>query len=56
MSKELRSKIDTRTFKCIFLSYGDKAFGFRFSNPKEKKIVRSWDAVLRENQFLEDFG
>ena len=56
MPKELRSKLDAKTFECIFLGYGDKEFGFRLWDPKEKKIIRSRDVVFRENQFLKDFG
>ena len=39
MPNELRSKLDAKTFECIFLGCGDKEFGFRLWDPKEKKIV-----------------
>lgn len=49
--KELMSKFDSKTFEYIFLCYEGEEFDFKFWDPKEKKIVRSWDMVFRENYF-----
>ena len=46
--KENRSKLDNKVKKCIFNGYKDNINGFKFWNPITKKIVFSWDVVIKE--------
>jgi len=41
--RDERSKMDAKTRQCIFISYGEDEFGYRFYDPVEKKLVRSRD-------------
>ena len=52
--KDERSKVDVKTQQCIFVGYGQDQFGYRFYDPVQKKLVRSYDAVFIENQTIED--
>ena len=54
--KDERSKLDAKTRECIFISYGHDEFGYRFYDPVEKKLVRSCDVILVEDQTIEDIG
>ncbi|KAK8957035.1 hypothetical protein KSP39_PZI000307 [Platanthera zijinensis] len=49
--KDERSKLESKTRKCIFLGYGHNGeLGYRFFDPVAKKLVRSRDAVFCEEQ------
>ena len=52
--KDERSKLDAKSKECIFISYGEKEFGYRFYDHVEKKLVRSHDVKLMEDQTIED--
>ena len=52
--KDERSKLDKKTRQCIFISYGEDEFGYRFYDPVEKKLVRSRDVQFMEDQTIED--
>ena len=54
VSKELGEKLGARTTPCIFLGDGDDGFGYRLWDPVEMKVIRSQDAVLREDLTIED--
>ena len=56
VSKDERSKLDTKTRKCIFIVYGHDEFGYRFYDPVEKKLVRSCDVIFVKDQTIEDIG
>lgn len=49
VSKDERSKLDTKTQQCIFIGYDLDNFGYRIYDPVEKKLVRSCDVVFIEN-------
>lgn len=49
VSKDERSKLDTKTKKCVFLRYGLDDFSYRLYDLTVKKIVRSRDIVFFEN-------
>lgn len=44
-----RSKLDTKTRKCIFLGYGQNEFSYKLYDPISKKVVRSRDVVFVED-------
>ena len=55
MPKEQRSKLDSKSTPCIFVGYGDAEFGYKLWDPKEKKMIKSWDVVFHKNENLVDF-
>ena len=54
VSKDERSKLDAKSRQCIFIGYGEDEFGYRFYDSIEKKLVRSRDVKLMEDQTIED--
>ena len=52
--KDERSKLDVKTKQCIFIGYGQDEFGYHFSGPIDKKLIRSRDIVFFEDQTIED--
>lgn len=42
------SKLDANSRKCYFIGYGDKAFGYRFWDDQNRKIIRSRDDTFNE--------
>ena len=52
--KDERSKLDAKSRQCIFISYGENEFGYRFYDPLEKKLVKSCDVKFMEDQTIED--
>ena len=50
MSKEQKSKLDSKSTPCIFVGYGDVEFGYKLWDPKEKKMIRSQDVVFHERK------
>ena len=55
MPKEQRSKLDSKFTSCLFVGYGDAEFGYKLWDFKEKKMIRSRDAVFHENENLANF-
>lgn len=49
--KDQRMKLDPKSKRCIFTSYGEEQFGFCLWDPIAKKITRSGDVVFNENVF-----
>ncbi|KAL4379170.1 hypothetical protein GQ457_02G022950 [Hibiscus cannabinus] len=43
-----RSKLDDNSVKCIFVGYSLETKGYRFYNPKNKKLIISHDVVFDE--------
>jgi len=46
--KEKRTKLDSKSKKCIFIGYKDGLKGYKISNPVTWKVVYSQDVVFRE--------
>ena len=46
--KEKRTKLDTKSEKCIFIGYKDGLKGYKLWNPETRKVVYSQDVVFRE--------
>ena len=46
--KENRTKLDSKSEKCIFIGYKDGLKGYKFWNPVTRKVVYSRDVVFRE--------
>ena len=52
--KDERSKLEVKTKQCIFNCYGQDEFEYNFYNPIDKKLIRSRDVALFEDQTIED--
>jgi hypothetical protein len=46
--KEKRTKLDSKSEKCIFIGYKDGLKGYELWNPVARKVVYSRDVVFRE--------
>ena len=46
--KEKRTKVDSKSKKCIFIGYKDGLKGYKLWNPITRKVVYSQDVVFRE--------
>jgi len=46
--KEKRTKLDSKSKKCIFIGYKDGLKGYKLWNPVTRKVVYSRDVVFRE--------
>eukprot|EP00253_Pinus_taeda_P007154 PITA_07154 len=46
--KEKRTKLDSKSEKCIFIGYKDGLKGYKLWNPATRKVVYSRDVVFRE--------
>ncbi|KAL5757477.1 hypothetical protein ACOSP7_020088 [Xanthoceras sorbifolium] len=49
-----RSKLDTKSNKCVFVGYGGDEFGYRFWDYENRKIIRSRDVIFNENLMYKD--
>jgi hypothetical protein len=47
--KEQRSKLDARSWKCIFLGYSNTTKGYRLYNETNKKFILSRDVIFLES-------
>jgi hypothetical protein len=54
--RDERSKLDSKTKQCIYLSSPSDEFGYRLWDPIKKKIVRSRDVVFIEDEIIQDIG
>ena len=54
--RDERSKLDSKTKQCIYLSSPSDEFGSRLWDPIKKKIVRSRDVVFIEDETIRDIG
>ena len=46
--KEKRTKLESKSEKCIFIGYKDGLKGYKLWNPVTRKVVYSQDVVFRE--------
>lgn len=49
-----RSKLDAKSRKCFFIGYGDEAFGYRFWDNQNRKIIRSRNVIFNEQVMYKD--
>ena len=54
--RDERSKLDSKTKQCIYLSSPSDEFGYRLWDPVKKKTVRSRDVVFIEDETIKDIG
>ncbi|GAA0145952.1 transmembrane signal receptor [Lithospermum erythrorhizon] len=54
--KDERTKLDSKSKQCVYLSYGDDKFGYKLYDPVSKKVVRSRDVVFFEDQTIKNFN
>ncbi|KAE8730100.1 hypothetical protein F3Y22_tig00003041pilonHSYRG00846 [Hibiscus syriacus] len=54
--KRLRSKLDVKSNKCVFVGYGGYEFGYRFWDYENRKIIRSRDVIFNENVMYKDMS
>ena len=54
--RDERSKLDSKTKQCIYLSSPSDEFGYRLWDPIKKKTVRSRDVVFIEDETIRDIG
>ena len=54
IDKENRINIEAKSKKCTFIGYGVDDFGYRLWDLKNRKIIRSRDAVFNENVMYKD--
>lgn len=50
----MRSKLDDKLEKCIFISYIERSKAYKLYNPVTKKIVISQDVRFDENSMFEE--
>ena len=52
---ELRSKLDAKSMKGLFMGYGEEGeMGYRIWVPKLRKVIRSGDVVFNEAKLLKN--
>jgi len=54
IDSDARNKLDVKSKKCFFISYGDKEFGFRFWDDQNRKIIRSRNVIFNEKVLYKD--
>jgi hypothetical protein len=50
INKQLRTKLDPKSIKCIHVGYGDDCKAYRIWNPKTDKVFYSRDVIFDETQ------
>jgi hypothetical protein len=53
-NSDARNKLDVKSKKCFFISYGDEEFGFRFWDDQNRKIIRSRNVIFNEKVLYKD--
>ena len=54
IKSDARSKLDAKSKKCYFIGYGDEAFGYRFWDDQNRKIIRSRNVTFNEMAVFKD--
>jgi transposase InsO family protein len=49
IDSDTHSKLDVKSRKCYFIGYGDEAFGYRFWDDQNWKIIKSGNVTFNEN-------
>ena len=50
INKQLCTKLDAKSIKCILVGYGNDCKAYRVWNPKTNKVFYSRDVIFDENQ------
>jgi hypothetical protein len=53
---DTQSKLDAKSRKCFFIGYGDEAFGYRFWDDQNRKIIRSRNVIFNECATYKDWS
>lgn len=48
--KEVRSKLDGKSEKCIFIGYDERSKAYKLFNPITKKVIISQDVIFKEEE------
>jgi hypothetical protein len=51
---DARNKLDAKSKKCFFISYGDEEFGFWFWDDQNRKIIRNRNVIFNEKVLYKD--
>ena len=51
---DTQSKLDVKSRKYFFIGYGNDAFGYRFWDDQNQKIIRSWNVTFNECTMYKD--
>ena len=51
---EQRSKLNDKALPCIFTSYGNEEFDYKFWDLETRKVIRSRDVFFHEDQTMKD--
>lgn len=51
-----RRKLDPKSRKCSFIGYGTDAFGSRFWDDQNRKIIRGRDVIFNERVMYKDIS
>jgi hypothetical protein len=54
IDKENRTKLESKSKKCIFIGYGVNEFGYRLWDYKNNKIIRSIDVIFNAKVMYKD--
>ena len=54
IDSDARSKLDTKSKICFFISNGDEKFGYRFWDEQNRKIIRSRNVIFNEQVMYKD--
>jgi hypothetical protein len=54
--RDERSKLDSKTKQCIYISSPSDEFGYILWDPIKKKVVRSRDVVFLEDETIQGIG
>ena len=46
ISDHVKNKLDSKSLKCTFISYGDEKFGYRLWDDQNKKAIKSRDVIF----------
>ena len=54
IEKEKRSKLDSKSVKCVFIGYGGDEYGYRLWDYQNNKIIRSRNVIFDEEHTYKD--
>jgi hypothetical protein len=53
---DARDKLDSKSWKCLFIGYADEAFGYGFWDDQNLKIIRSINVIFSEQAMYKDMS